>query len=103
MRKYTLASSNARQEVDLRDYKDVITEAVIAVMPAAIVRVERDCYYVSPMPTQSQAIKIGRHICQSKLKHNCVQIPKLFTSIEVKEVNVNDEAKQQQEHTGGHR
>ena len=83
MRKYTLASSQERQTVDLRDYASVITEAVHAYMPSAAVRVERDCYYVSPTPSQSEAIKIGRQICQSELKRSCVKIPKLFSSIEV--------------------
>lgn len=85
MRKYTLASSDERKAVDLRDYTAVITDAVHAYMPSATVRVERYCYYVSPAPSQSEAIKIGRQICQSELKRSCVLIPKLFSSIEVKE------------------
>ena len=85
MRKYTLASVEDRAQVDLRNYEAVITEAVHAFIPKASVRVERDCYYVSPTPTQGEAIKIGRQICQSDLKHYCVQIPKLFSSIELKE------------------
>lgn len=101
MRKYTLASAKERQNVDLRDYTSVITEAVYSVMPSAAVRVERDCYYVSPTPSQGEAIKIGRQICQSELKHSCVQIPKLFSSIEVKEAAADGTDKQKR--TGGHR
>lgn len=100
MRKYTLASANARQSVDLRDYESIIVEAVHAVIPCARVQVDRDCYYVSPTPTQSEAVKIGRQICQSKLKHYCVQIPKLFSSIEVKEVSFH--GIDTKEHAGGH-
>ena len=42
MRKYTLASVDARNGVDLRDYEDIITGAVHDVCPTAKVRVEKD-------------------------------------------------------------
>lgn len=100
MRKYTLASASDRSSVNLRDYEIVITEAVHAVMPAAIVRVEQDCYYVSPTPSQGDAIKIGRQICQSNLKHFCIQIPKLFSSIEMEEVASN--GRNEKKRLGGH-
>ena len=83
MRKYTLASPDAKNKVDLRDYADVITEAVLKVSPDAVVKVERNFYTVDPPLTQSQAIKAGRQICQSNLKRYCIQMPKLFTSIPV--------------------
>ena len=101
MRKYTLASKSAKGYVDLRDYEDVITAAVLAVMPNATVKVEEKCYYVSPTPKQGEAIKIGRQICQSELSRYCVQIPKLFTSIELEEANHG--AKQHSKPLGGHR
>ena len=85
MRRYSLVSSTARSDVDLRDYAEVITEAVHSVMPKAKVRVLQDCYYVSPSPDQSQAVKIGRIICQSKLRKYCVMVPKLFISYEMQE------------------
>ena len=85
MRRYSLVSSTSRSNVDLRDYAEVITEAVHSVMPKAKVRVEQDCYYVSPSPDQSQAVKIGRTICQSKLRKYCVMVPKLFVSYEIQE------------------
>ena len=66
MRKYTLASPTARNDVDLRHFKTVIEEAVHEIMPQAKVVVTKDCYYVSPSPDPSQARKIGRAICQSK-------------------------------------
>ena len=93
MRKYTLASPSARGTVDLRDFEDIITEAVRQVLPKATVKVEASCYYVEPAPSQGDAIKIGRQICQSKLKEHCVQIPKLFTSIELMEDNANGATK----------
>lgn len=103
MRKYTLASPTAKTTVDLRDYADIIIDAVHAVMPSAAVKVEQDCYYVDPTPTQGSAIKIGRHICQSALKIHCIQIPKLFCSVEMdahtKEENESGKNKQR---VGGH-
>ena len=104
MRKYTLASPTAKTKVDLRDYADIITDAVHAVMPSAVVKVEQDCYYVDPTPTQGSAIKIGRQICQSALKVYCIQIPKLFCSIEV-ESKTSEEDKNNGRETkrvGGH-
>ena len=83
MRKYTLASQTAKENVDLRDYADVIMDAVHDIMSAAAVRVEKDCYYVWPAPSQGDAIKIGREICKSALKEHCIHIPKLFNSVEI--------------------
>lgn len=86
MRKYTLASSSAKSTVDLTDYTEVITEAVHEVMPKASVIVENDCYYVNPAPSKGAAIRIGRAICKSGLAQHCIQVPKLFNSVPVKEV-----------------
>lgn len=86
MRKYTLASPESRSTVDLLEYREIIESAVLEIMPAAKVIVETGCYYVSPAPERGDAIKIGRLICKSNLNRHCIQIPKLFTSIEVKEV-----------------
>lgn len=83
MRKYTLASPNAKTAVDLWDYAAVIEKAVHEVLPESTVRVEKACYLVDPTPGKGDAIKIGRLICQSKLKKHCIQIPKLFSSIEI--------------------
>lgn len=96
MKKYTLASSIARKDVDLRDYEDVIVKSVTDVMGSRVdkIVVEKDCYYVSPTPTKGDAIRIGRSICKSGLCRYCVQIPKLFLSVEVEEEN-NDNTKQQ--------
>lgn len=85
MRKYTLASSDARSAVDLRNYRNIIESAIHEIMSQAIVTVEQDCYYVSPTPSKGDAIRIGRLICKSGLSSHCIQIPKLFSSIEIKE------------------
>ena len=86
MRRYTLASLEHKQNVDLRDYESVIIEAVMAGMKdvenVSVVVYER-YYEVSPSPSRGAAIAIGRAICKSGLGKCCVQIPKLFSSVEI--------------------
>ena len=102
MRKYTLASTDARSTVDLRNYADTITSAVREVIPSATVEVMEDCYYVSPTPSLGEAIRIGRQICKSGLNKHCVQIPKLFSSIEVDEKEADDNEPNPKQRHGGH-
>jgi len=86
MRKYYLASQDAKQKVDLRDYEDVIEGAVMDVMKdveGVSVMVHERYYEVSPSPDRGHAVAIGRMICKSGLSQHCVMIPKLFSSIEV--------------------
>lgn len=86
MRKYYLASQDAKQKVDLRDYEDVIVGAVMEVMKdveGVSVVVHEKYYEVSPSPDRGHAVAIGRMICKSGLSQHCVMIPKLFLSIEV--------------------
>ena len=101
MRRYSLASTDARNFVDLRDYTEIITEAVTAVMPNASVQVLEDHYLVSPTPNQGQAVRIGRQICQSELRKHCVMIPKLFISEEIEE-EVADDGENGKHPDGGH-
>ena len=86
MRKYFLASLEHKQNVDLRDYEEVIVEAVMAAMKdvegVSVVVCEK-YYKVSPSPSRGAAIAIGRAICKSGLGKCCVQIPKLFSSVEL--------------------
>lgn len=86
MRRYTLASPEHKQNVDLRDYEDVIVEAVMTAMKdvegVSVVVYER-YYEVSPSPSRGVAIAIGRAICRSGLGQCCVQVPKLFSSVEL--------------------
>ena len=100
MRKYYLASKDAKDNVDLREYQQVIEDAVHEVLPLASVQVAADHYIVTPTPKQGDAVKIGRAICKSALKKHCIQIPKLFTSIEIKDEKNDGKTKQQQ--YGGH-
>ena len=100
MRKYWLASAEARQEIDLRDYAVIIKDAVHTYMPNATVQVEQNYYSVEPTPKQGDAVKIGRKICQSELGKNCILIAKLFYSREIEEDNnVGTKAKKP---VGGH-
>ena len=100
MRKYSLADGNKRGIVDLRDYEDVIVAAVAEFAPGIKVSVQRDCYIISGQLTHSQAVKIGRRICESSLSQHCIKLSKLFNSKVVKE-NVNDNRKEQK-CPGGH-
>lgn len=94
MRKYTLADGSKRDTVDLRDYEDIIVAAVQEFAPGTTVAVYKDYYIVTEALTQSQAVKIGRKICESDLKYHCVKLSKLFNSKPVKE-NMNDKRKEQ--------
>ena len=101
MRKYYLASSEERKNVDLRNYQKEITAAVHKHLPQATVTVEERYYTVHPTPDKGSAIRIGR-ILSSKdvLGECCVQIPKLFCSEEIgKGMSVNGNKKKR---PGGH-
>ena len=97
MRKYTLANGSMRGVVDLRDYSDIITAAVQEFAPSSTVVVCQDYYTVFEPLTQSQAVKIGRRICESNLSQYCIKLSKLFNSKEV-----SDEKQTQAKHPGGH-
>ena len=105
MRRYVLASLEHRQDVDLRKYEDVIVSAVMEAMKDVVgvsVVVYERWYEVSPSPSRGAAIAIGRAICKSRLGKCCVQIPKLFSSVEVStdKEEKNDERKT--DSVGGH-
>jgi len=98
MRKYSLANGLKRSVVDLRDYEDIIVGAVQEFASGSTVIVCKDCYIVKEPLTQSQAVKIGRKICESDLSQHCIKLSKLFSS---KEVTDNDNSNKQKQ-TGGH-
>lgn len=85
MRKYTLANSACRGVVDLRDYEYIIVSAVLEFAPGTTVSVTKDYYTVNEPLTQSQAVRIGRRICESDLSQHCIKLSKLFNSTQVKE------------------
>lgn len=105
MRKYYLASPDAKQKVDLRDYEGVIVEAVMEVMKdveGVSVVVCEQYYEVSPSPKRNHAVAIGRKICKSGLSQHCVQIPKLFLSKEEKHSKEEKQDGKKTNRMGGH-
>ena len=102
MRRYYLASTKERGDVDLRDYEQAIIDAVHQYMPNAQVDVTERYYTVHPTPDRGTAICIGRILSDKDvLGKYCVKIPKLFCSEEVehgKEVENGREKKR----IGGH-
>lgn len=105
MRRYALASLEHKQNVDLRDYEEVIVKAVKEAMKdvenVSVVVYER-YYEVSPSPSRGAAIAIGRAICKSGLGKCCVQIPKLFSSIEVTKEKEKKDDRKKANKVGGH-
>ena len=69
MRKYVLASASEREDVDLRDYEDIITVAVHVFLPEADVRVENSHYCVDPSPERGIAVNhsVGRESRDTRL------------------------------------
>lgn len=105
MRRYALASLEHKQNVDLRNYEDVIVGAVMDVMKdveGVSVVVYEHCYEVSPSPSRGDAIAIGRMICKSSLSKCCVQIPKLFSSIEVSDGKEEKNEERKKDRVGGY-
>lgn len=96
MRKYTLADGQKRSSVDLRDYEDVISAAIEEFAPGTTVTIYKDHYRVSEQLTHSQAVKIGRRICESDLSQHCIKLSKLFNSRIVKEKTDDNRSKQKQ-------
>ncbi len=64
--------------VDNREFLDAMKDVV-----NVSVEFGSNYYSVSPSPSKGAAIAIGRAICKSGLGKCCVQIPKLFSSVEV--------------------
>ena len=105
MRRYALASSEHKQNVDLRDYESVIVEAVKTAMKdvenVSVVVCEK-YYEVSPSPSRSAAICAGRAICKAGLGKFCVSIPKLFLSVEVEKDEEEMKDGEKTNRMGGH-
>ena len=105
MRRYTLASPEHKQNVDLRDYEEVIVEAVMAAMKdvegVSVVVCEK-YYEVSPSPSRSAAICAGRAICKAGLGKFCVSIPKLFSSVEIEKGKEEKNDEEKTNRLGGH-
>ena len=84
MREFTLSSQEARNNVDLREYKELIQETVKEEIPDAEVIVKERNYFVNPSPTKGQAIRIGKKLSKCKnLGEYCTYVPKLFNGREI--------------------
>ena len=100
MRKYTLASSNARSNVDLRLYSSFIEATVHEIMPDAVVTVESNFYTVSPTPSKGDAIRIGRKLSKKQaLGQHCIKISKLFNG---ETIENEEERYGEKKRNGGH-
>lgn len=102
MRRYTLASISARDEVDLRDYRFLIEDTVHELLPHAVIEVTQGYYTVDPEPDRGNAIRIGRRLCQAALGKHCVQIPKLFNSQKIEEETKEETKHGTEKRHGGH-
>ena len=101
MRRYSLASVDYRKYVDLVTFKNTIINTVHQVMPNAVVTVEKDSYIVSPTPTRSEAVRIGRMLsCKDILGKYCIYVPKLFYGEDVEERGMENHAEAKR--FGGH-
>lgn len=70
-------------------------------MPNAVVGVEKDFYTVSPTPTRSEAVRIGRMLSNKDiLGKYCIYVPKLFYGEDVEKRGMENHA--EAKHYGGH-
>lgn len=85
MRKFSLASPEARETVDLTAHEKLITDTVKSIIPNAKVKVYEHFYTIDHV-TKGQSIKIGKVLSKScNLGKYCIQISKLFSGTESEE------------------
>lgn len=72
MRVYKLAAPYHRSYVDLRDFKDIIEQAVHKEVPDAKVIVKEDCYEIDKDISKGDAIRIGRTLASGELSQYCL-------------------------------
>lgn len=86
MREYKLSDPEARADVDLTDYEDVIKKAVAKVNDEAVVEVFKDRYTIDGI-TRSESVQIGRQLSKTALAEYCVKVElsRLFFGHEVEE------------------
>lgn len=85
MRIFSLASQEARKNVDLTDYETLITGTVLSIIPNAKVKVHKHFYTIDHV-TKGESIKIGKVLSRScNLGKYCIKISKLFSGTEADE------------------
>jgi len=87
MRVYKLAAPYHRSYVDLRDFKDIIKQAVHQEVPDAKVVVKEDCYEIDKDISKGDAIRIGRTLASGELGQYCLQGATLFIGHTVEKSN----------------
>ena len=87
MRMFTLASSEASEYVDLRDYKSIIESTVTGIIPKAKVEVFKNCYVIDEV-TKGESIRIGRILASTQLGKYCIKISKLFSGETIDETDL---------------
>ena len=65
-RKFRLLAENERDNVDLREYKDIIENTIQEIAPNTRITVRRD-YYMLDCVTQSQIVQIGRLLAKTEI------------------------------------
>ena len=86
MRVYKLAAPYHRSYVDLRDFKDIIKQAVHQEVPDAKVVVKEDCYEIDRDISKGNAIRIGRTLASGELGKYCLQRATLFIGHTVEKI-----------------
>lgn len=90
MRKYFFASSVHKNNVNLCEYKSLITKVIQEIHPGAKVKVVADGYYLSDDVGRGDVIKIGRELAKSKLGKYSINRPVLFKGLDMEAQNGNN-------------
>lgn len=78
MRKYCFADKDYKHTIDLKDYADVIVEAVHEICPDIEVIVESDGYILPKDVPHGIKVKIGMALAKTELAQYCLNRPVLF-------------------------
>lgn len=77
-RKYRLADTNNRNDVDLTEYADLIESVIQEECPDVKVSIEEKSYTVNKELTKGEAIRIGRALAKTELGKYCANRYVLF-------------------------
>ena len=85
MKKYVLASEEARKTVDLRNYEEMITDVIFDVIDEddLVVITRKDCYILDrdQQTTEDEETSIEKTLLNSELSQYCTEDGTLFTFI----------------------
>ena len=77
-RRYQLADTNNRNDVDLTEYADLIESVIQKECPDVKVSIEEKSYTVNKALTRGEAIRIGRALAKTELGKYCANRYVLF-------------------------